>query len=237
MLSIRRREFITLLGGAAAWPLGARAQQRSLPVVGWLSDSSAEDSAPRLAAFREGLEQAGFIERQNVAIEYRWAGGAYDRLPRFAAELVGRRVAVIAAIGGSPAATAAKGVTATIPIVFANGSDPVASGLVSSLNQPGENITGVSFYSAALAAKRLELLYELVPNSTAIGFFANPSNPIGLLEIEQTNTAARRLGIALKIFNSTTNHEFETYLSGLAGSPPDALLVATNPLLSVQCDR
>jgi putative ABC transport system substrate-binding protein len=229
---MRRREFVTLIGGAAAWPLTARAQPNLLPVVGWLSASSAEDSSNRLAAFREGLEQAGFIEGQNVTIKYRWAGGADDRLPNFAAELVRQRVSVIAAIGGSQAAAAAKAVTGTIPIVFANGSDPVASGLVASRNQPGGNITGVSFFNEALAAKRLELLHELTPTSTVIAFLVNASNRIGVLETEETKAAARRLGVELKIFNSTSNHEFDMYLAALVNSPPDALLVATDPFLS-----
>jgi putative tryptophan/tyrosine transport system substrate-binding protein len=230
---LKRRNFIMLLGRCAAvWPFAARAQQNVLPIVGWLSASSEEGSANRLTAFREGLKQAGFIEHQNVAIEYRWAGGASDRLPRFAAELVRRGVAAIAAIGGSPAAVAAKAVTATIPIVFANGSDPVASGLVASLNQPGENITGVSFFNAALAAKRLELLHELAPTSTAIAFLVNPNNPIGILELEQTIAAAGKLGIRLRILDSTNDHEFDMHLAALVNSPPDAVLVATDPLLT-----
>jgi putative ABC transport system substrate-binding protein len=228
---LKRREFIMLLGGGAAWPFAARAQQDVLPTVGWLSAGSAEDSANRLNAFREGLKQVGFIERQNVAIEYRWAGDADDRLPRLAAELVRHRVAVIAAIGGSPAALAAKAVTGTIPIVFANGSDPVASGLVTSLSQPGENITGVSFFSTALAAQRVELLHELVPTAAVIAFLVNPNNPIGILEAEQTAAAAHKLGARLRILDGTNDHEFEMHLVALVNSPPDAVLVATDPLL------
>jgi putative ABC transport system substrate-binding protein len=166
---MKRREFITLLGGASAWPLAARAQQPAVPVIGYLSGQSPAESEAFLTAFRRGLNETGNVEHRNVGIEYRWAGGQYERLPAFAADLVGRQVSVIAATGGAAPAFAAKAVTATIPIVFATGTDPVKVGLVASFNRPGGNITGVSFMVNALGSKRLELLHELVPAATAIG--------------------------------------------------------------------
>src|SRR6202048_3929297 len=174
---MRRREFITLIGGAAAWPLAAHAQQPAMPVIGFLSSLAPNDLNLIVPAFREGLNGTGFVEDRNIAIEYRWAEGDYQRLPALAADLVNRKVAVIAAISGTPAALAAKAATTTIPIVFAIGGDPVAPGLVSSLSRPGGNITGVSFFNAPVVGKRLDLARELAPSGSAIAMLVNPNNP------------------------------------------------------------
>src|SRR5215470_9843962 len=176
---MRRREFITLVGGAATWPLAARAQQAAMPVIGFLDGTSANGSAPIITAFRQGLGEAGYIEGRNVAIEFRWAETQNDRLPALAADLVRRRVVVIVA-GGIPAVLAAKAVTSTIPIVFRLGTDPVQSDVVQNLNQPGSNLTGVSTLAGELVPKRLELLHETVPSVNTIAFLVNPSNPVGM---------------------------------------------------------
>src|SRR5262245_57164222 len=175
---MRRREFIKVLGGAVAWPLSANAQQSAMPVIGFLSARSPGTSANLVAGFRQGLTDGGYFEGQNVAIDYRWAAGRYDRLPGLTADLVQRQVALIAAISGTPTALVAKAATATIPIVFANGGDPIAAGLVGSLNQPGGNITGATFLGPGTVTKRLEILRDLVTSAGAIAFLVNPNNQI-----------------------------------------------------------
>jgi putative ABC transport system substrate-binding protein len=222
---LRRREFITLLGGAAAWPLAARAQPDTMPVIGFLGPASSSAFAPFRAPFQQGLKEAGYVESQNVAIEYRWAEDQIDRLPVLAAELVGRRVAIIATVGATAAALAAKDATATIPIVFAIGADPVKFGLVASLNRPGGNVTGVSFLSNALVAKQMELLRELAPTATAIGVLVNPNNPNAESDAEAAVTAARSLARQVYVAHASSERDFDAAFAGLVRQGATALLV------------
>jgi putative ABC transport system substrate-binding protein len=209
---MKRRDFITLLGGATAWPLAARAQQ-PMPVIGFLGTTTPDDFASRIAAFREGLKEAGYIEGQNVAIEYRWPEGRYDRLPALAADLVRRQVTVIAAVGGEPSPLAAKAATATIPIVFSLGTDPVRLGLVASLNRPSSNMTGVYFLQSELGAKRLGLLHELLPKATVIGMLVNPNFAEAEFHAKEAQEAARSLGVQIHVVRASTVDEFDAAFS------------------------
>ena len=225
---MRRREFITLVGGAAAyWPLAARAQQ-GMPVVGFLNSGSPESSSFLVTAFREGLKQASYVEGQNVTIEYRWAKSHYNQLQALAADLVRRQVAVIAATGGTISAQAAKVATATIPIVFNGGDDPIKSGLVASFNRPGGNITGVITQSAALEPKRLGLLRELVPQAAIIAVLLNPTNSDAEFQRRDIQAAAAAIGQQLRIFNASTESEIETAFSALLQQRADALLIGND---------
>jgi ABC-type uncharacterized transport system substrate-binding protein len=232
---MKRRDFITLLGGAAAWPLAARAQQPLNPVVGFLSGRSPVEAVSVVASFRKGLSESGFIEPQNVTIDFRWAEGQFDRLPALARELVERPVAVLAALGGSD--TAAKSATTTIPIVFGTGGDPVASGLVTSLNRPGGNVTGVSFLTAALGAKRLGLLRDLVPAAQVIAVLANPKYYLGPVQIRDVEEAARSLGQPLIVLDGSTDEKIEAAFAVLAPQHVSALLVSSDPFFDTRRDR
>ena len=213
---MKRREFITLLGGAAVtWPLAAWAQQPAMPVVGLLGSLSPETEAFRVAAFRKGLNESGYIEGRNVAFEYRWAHGQYDRLAALASDLVDLRVAVIAAIGLTPAALAAKAATAVIPIVFAVGGDPVRLGLVASLNRPNGNLTGVSFLVSGMAPKRLEIMREATPNSAVLGLLVNPSNVYAEDETNEMKAASAALGHKLVVVKATVEGDLETAFAEL----------------------
>ena len=231
-MRINRREFITLLGGAAvAWPLAARAQQPAMPVIGFLHSSSPEPY--RLRAFRQGLKDAGFIEGENVAIEYRWADSQIDRLPALAAELVQRRVAVIAASGGMPSILAAKAATTTIPIVFALAEDPVRLGLVASLARPSGNLTGINFFGTELAAKRLELLRELVPGAIRIAVLVDPTNATNTeTTVRGVEAAARAKGLQIQVLNASNSREVDATFATLASERPDALLVGSTAFLA-----
>jgi putative ABC transport system substrate-binding protein len=234
---MRRREFITLLGGTAAgWPLAARAQQPAMPVIGFLNSGTPEPLTQLVAAFRQGLSETGYVEGQNLAIEYRWAEGAYERLPALATDLVRRQVAVIFA-GAPPAVLAAKAATTTIPIVFTSGGDPVALGLVSSLNRPGANVTGVSFLVNELGAKRLELLRELVPTAAFIGFLANPTRPSSEAETKDTQQVAQTLGVQLHVVNASTEREIDAAFANFAQQRVNALLVGSDPYFFAQRDQ
>jgi putative ABC transport system substrate-binding protein len=240
MFDMRRREFITLLGGAAAtWPLAGRAQQQTVPVIGLLSGQLAGVSAPQVAAFRQGLSEAGFVEGRNVAFESRWADNQYDRLPVLAADLVQRRVALIAAIafGSTPAALAAKSATTTIPIVFAVGTDPVKTGIVASLNQPGGNVTGTTFFANELGAKRLGLLHELLPRATVIAVLLNPHFPDAPEQLRNVQEAARTLGLQIHVLNASTESEIDAGLVALARQRADAVFVGADPFLSSRRDQ
>ena len=220
---MRRREFITLLGGAATWPLAAHAQQPAMALVGLLTGSQQDDRW--LGALRQGLKEAGYIEGRNVAIKHRSADGHFDRVPTLAGELVADPVALIIAIAPS-AALAAKAATATIPIVFMTGADPVELGLVSSLSRPDGNVTGVSFLVKTLAAKRLELLRELVPGATLMGFLFNPTNPASEPETRDVQAASRALGLQLQILHASSERDIETAFASFAQQRIDAILVA-----------
>src|SRR5262245_1132759 len=222
---IRRREFIFTLGSATAWPLAARAQQTGMPVLGFLHSGSPEPYGYRVAAFRQGLSEAGFIEGQNVAIEQRWVEGQYDRLPALAAELVRRQVAVIVAIT-TPSALAAKSATATIPIVFSVGDDPVKLGLVSSLARPDGNLTGVNFFGAEVTSKRLELLRELIPRIRRLAVLVNPSSAANSETIVRAvEAAARGMGVQVQVFNAGTNREIDAAFADLVRERSDAVFV------------
>jgi len=224
---MRRREFITLLGGVATMPFAALAQQQ-IPVIGFLSASSEAAVAGQLSAFRRGLSETGFIEGRNVAIEYRWAEGQYQRLPAMAAELVARPVSLILA-QAPPAALAAKVATANIPIVFVVGFDPVGAGLVTDLSKPGGNATGMTLLSYALGQKRLEMVRDLSPKASVVAMLVNPVSPDAAAEIRSVQTGAQALGIKLAMFNASTAAEIEKVFDGIAGQRPDALLIGTDP--------
>jgi putative ABC transport system substrate-binding protein len=232
MPHVRRREFITLLGGAVAWPLAARAQQAAMPVIGFLSGYPAESFAPETqpyaAAFRRGLSETGYSDGHNVAIEYRWAENQPSRLPVLAAELVRRQVAVIAATGGAASALAAKAATTTIPIVFTGGGDPVAIGLVASLNRPGGNVTGVTFLANMLAAKRLEVLNELVPKASTIALLVNPNNPNAATETSDMETGARATGKQSVLLRASTEREIDMAFAALVQQRVEALVIAAD---------
>jgi putative tryptophan/tyrosine transport system substrate-binding protein len=226
---MRRRDFIKVIAGSAtSWPLAALAQQPALPAVGFLGTTTADDFADRIAAFREGLKEVGYVEGRNVVVEYRWPEGNYDRLAMLAADLVHRRVAVIAAVGGDPSPVAAKAATSTIPIVFSIGGDPVRLGLVANLNRPGGNITGVSFLFSELGAKRLGLLHELLPKASVIGMLVNPTFADAETYISDTKEAALPLGLQIHAVKASTADDFDTAFAALAQQKTDALLLAND---------
>jgi putative ABC transport system substrate-binding protein len=232
---IARREFITLFGGAAAAPLAARAQQSALPVVGFLNGASAWEYARVATAFREGLSETGYVEGRNVLIEYRWAEGHYERLPTLADDLVRRPVAVIAA--NSPAALPAKAATTTIPIVFTVGFDPIAAGLVASLNRPGGNLTGVTSLNAEIAPKRLELLHEVVPAAAVIAVLVNPTNPDAEFLSRDLPAAARALGLKLQVLHASSEHDFDKVFSSLAALRVAGLVIGNDAFFISQSEQ
>jgi len=222
---MRRREFITLIGGAtAAWPFAARAQQPAMPVIGYLDGGSLGTSAHVIAAIRKGLSETGYVEGSNVAIEYRWAEGNYDRLPAMAAEVAHRQVAVIVAMG-TPAAFAAKAATSTVPIVFGGGIDPVQAGLVASLNRPGGNVTGVTSMNAEIETKRLGLLHDLLPQATRFAVLVNPDNPLAEIDIKDAQATAATIGGQIEILTARTNREIDDAFASLVQQRADALLI------------
>jgi putative ABC transport system substrate-binding protein len=233
-IQLGRRDFIVALGGAAAWSFAAYAQQPAIPVIGFLNSASPGPFAKFVVAFRNGLNESGFVEGQNVMIEYRWADGHFDRLPGLASDLVHRNVAVIAATGGPPSALAAKAATATTPIVFVIASDPVKLGLVDSFNHPGGNVTGTSMLASQLEPKKLQLLRGLVPRAAVIGLLANPANPNFQTVTTALQTTARALGLQVQIAKATTEGEFGAAFASLVQQGADALVVAADPFFTAQ---
>jgi len=228
---VRRREFITIVGGAAAWPLAARAQQATMPVIGFLNPGSLDMRRDWVTAFHQGLAEAGYIEGKNLGIEYRWAESRNDRLPALAADLVQRRVAVIAAVDGTAAAVAAKAATPTIPIVFLVGADPVELGFVESLGRPGGNMTGVNSLAVGTVAKRLQLMHELMPTAVEIAFLRNPTNPnFSALETRELQGAAVVLGLRLLILNASSASEIEEAFVNIVAQRVGAFLLGTDPV-------
>jgi putative tryptophan/tyrosine transport system substrate-binding protein len=237
---MNRRDLMTLIGGAAAWPVAARAQQARLPVIGILNSNSSRDApvlAERMRAFRQGLGESGYIEGQNVVTEYRWAENEYDRLAPLAADLVRSQVAVILALGGVASALAAKAATATIPIVFNTGGDPVKLGLVSSLSRPGGNLTGMTSLGNALAAKQLQILHELLPKADVIAFLANPSNPNAQADTKDVQRAADALGQEVHVLSADSPRGIDAAFATLVQQRAGALLVARDPFFNVSLNQ
>ena len=234
---MRRREFLGVLGVAATWPIVTQGQQPAMPVIGFLSSRSPGESAAVVAAFREGLREIGFVEGDNVVIAFRWAEGRYDRLPTLAAELVGLRVAALLVAGGSPAAVAAKAATSTIPIVVSSANELVRQGLVASLNRPGGNITGMSAFNAALSAKRLELVHEMLPAAGRFAYLVNPSNPSIDIETNGALTAAATLGLKLDIINASSESELAAAFAAATSLGARAFIVSGDPYFDSQRER
>jgi putative ABC transport system substrate-binding protein len=232
-----RREFIMLIGGAAVWPLGARAQQPGMPVIGFLHPGLPSSFVQQLASFRQGLKEGGYVEGQNAVIEFRWGEGRFDRLPELAADLVRRRVAVITVLGGTNAALSVKAATTTVPIVFLTGADPVRDGLVASLNRPEANVTGISFIAEELGEKELGLLHELVPNAMTVGLFVNPNNPSTPRQIANSQQATRALGLQLEVVNVADLDRIDGAFEILVERRAGALLVGADPLFGNRIDQ
>jgi len=235
---MKRREFIMLIGGAAAaWPLAVRAQQAAMPVIGYLSARSPDDTAHLVVAFRKGLSESGFVEGQNVTIEYRWALGQHDQLPALALELVQRPVDVIVSTGGESAALAAKRATSTIPIAFVIGSDPVVLGLAASYNQPGGNATGINILTAALEPKRLGILHQLVPQAETIAVLLNPNFPSYERQLRDVQEAARAMGLKIHVLRAATDREIDTAFETVAQEHIAAITVAADPFFDTRRDK
>jgi len=235
---LKRREFITLLGSATvAWPLAARAQQPAIPLMGFINAGTATGYAAHVTAFRQGMAGIGYVEGRNVAIEYRWAEGQYDRAQALVADLVRRQVAIICVTASTALVQAAKAATSSVPIVFVIGADPVKFGLVASLNRPGGNITGVSFLVNLLAAKQLEMLHDAVPNAATVGFLANPGNPNATADMAEVRSAAATLGLALRVASATAEDAIENALVTLVQEQARALLIGSDPLFGVHRER
>jgi putative tryptophan/tyrosine transport system substrate-binding protein len=235
---MQRREFITLIGGAAVtWPLATRAQQPAMPVIGFLGGGSPDTDANRVRAFRQGLSEGGYVEGKNVAIEYRWAEGQYDRFPALAADLVRRQVDVIAAFGGTASALPAKAATSSIPIVFSVAVDPVEFGLVDSLNRPGGNITGVTLLSVVLGPKLLELLHELVPTATVMALLVNPTSPLAETLVRDAQAAARTLGLRLHVLHASIERDFDSVFAALIQLRAGALVIGADAFFTNRSEQ
>jgi ABC-type uncharacterized transport system substrate-binding protein len=235
---MKRREFITLFGGAAAWPVAARAQQVAMPVIGYIGTGSRKSDAFRLPSFHRGLHETGYVEGQNVTIEYRWAEGRNDRLPALAADLVRRQVAVIAVPASTPGALAAKAATTTIPIVFYIGLDPVELGLVASLHRPGGNITGVTGWNVTVGPKRLELLHEVVPTATSIALLVNPTSPdLADADLKEQQAAAHTLGLGLHVLHASTERDFDTVFARSVQLRVGGLVIGTDSFFNTRKEQ